>query len=102
MTTPTTQATPDTDRLALSQELYTLAENFAAEAQLWKEPHARNECMRCANRLADLARHIARGDGDLDTADAYARAGATIYSNVVGTRRFFTSIIHLPLSETKR
>lgn len=98
MTTPTI----DIDRLALSQELLTLAENFAMEAQLWKEPNAKNECRRVANRLADLARHIVRGNSDLDTADAYARAGAAIYANVVGTRRFFTSIIQLPTAGTTR
>lgn len=98
MTTPTI----DTDHLALSQELLTIAENFAMEAQLWKEPNAKAECMRVANHLADLARHVVRGNADLDKADAFARAGAAIYLNVVGTRRFFTSIIHLTPAEQSR
>lgn len=97
-----TQTSPiDIDRLALSQELLTIAENFAHEANLWREPNAQAECRRIAGRLADLARHVLRANANLDTADAYARAGATIYSNVVGTRRFFTSIIHLPIEQNR-
>lgn len=89
----------DIDRLALGQELLTIAENFHAEAQLWRDPDAKAECQRVANHLAELSRHVLRGNADLDKADAYARAGAAIYGNVVGTRRFFTSIVRLTPGE---
>lgn len=92
----TTTSTIDSDRLALSEELYTLAEGFTLEANMWKLPEAKAECSRCAMTLADLARGVVRGNTDVDHADAFARAGATILGNVVATRRFFTSIIHTP------
>lgn len=92
----------DTDHLALSEELYCIAEQFTIEANMWKLPEAKAECSRVAMTLADLARGVVNGNTDIAHADAFARAGATILGNIVATRRFFTSIITPPGIETAR
>jgi hypothetical protein len=78
----------DTERVALSNELSTLAERFAIEATLWKLSEAKSECERVARYLAQLAR-AALSNGDIEVINAYAEASRILIDNVVGTRRFF-------------
>lgn len=96
MTTPTPRPTIDTDRLALSEECYQLAENFTVEANMWKLPEAKKELSRVALTMAELGRGIVSGAAEPVRADAFIRAAALILGNVVATRRFFTAIVHEP------
>ena len=86
--------TIDTDRIALSSELLSLAEAFAIEASMWAEG-CREELRRNSQQLATLGRAVL-ATSDLQQADAFARAARRILGNVQGTRRFFGVILTPP------
>lgn len=85
----------DTDRIALSHELSCISERFAIEASLWAMAEARQECERVARYLAELSRAVLTG-GDVAIVSAYAEASRLLIDNVVGTRRFFQTILTEP------
>lgn len=89
----------DTDRIALSNELLSLAEGFAIEATLWAGD-CKTELVRNARKLATIGRAVL-GTADLTKADAFARAGHIILGNVQGTRRFFGVILTEPNVQRK-
>lgn len=91
----TDHAMPDTDRIALSAMLSDLSERFTLEATLWNHEPAVTECNRVARYLAQLARGVLTA-GDLEVINAYAEAARILIGNIVGVRRFFTTITTLP------
>lgn len=86
----------DIDRVSTSNHLHELAESFALEATMWAEPRSKNELLRTARRLADIARAVVTS-ADLDKARAYADAATMILRNVQGTRRFFQTVLTPPI-----
>ncbi|MBD3941965.1 hypothetical protein IF188_09685 [Microbacterium sp. NEAU-LLC] len=86
----------DVDRLALSHELASLAERFAIEATLWREPSAREECERTARHLAELSRLAIWSSSNIETLTAYADAARLLAGHIEGTRRFFKIILTPP------
>lgn len=96
MTTTDPHAPTATDRIALSNHLYELAESFALEATLWSSPEASLNCARSGRQLAEVARHVVAGRADMAKAQAFADAATMIYRSVVGARRFFTAVLAPP------
>lgn len=92
--------TIDSDRVSLSNELLSLAETFAIEATLWATG-CKAELERNARLLATIGRSVLT-TGDIEKADAFARAGRTIIGNVQGTRRFFGTVLTPPTVNRKR
>jgi hypothetical protein len=86
----------NTDRIALSNHLYELAESFQLEASVWTSPDAQLNCARTARKLVEVARHLLSGRADYAKATAYSEAAALILANVVACRRFFTSVLTPP------
>lgn len=86
------------DRIALSNELYALAEHFTLEAEKWKDPDARAQLRHDANLLATIARAMLT-TADYDRGLAYADVAATAIRNVEGARRFLTAVNTPPASE---
>lgn len=85
-----------TDRVALSNELYELAESFLFEAQQWTSTDARQQCARSGRITAEIARQLLSGRADYAKATAYVEAGRLILANVVACRRFFTAALTKP------
>lgn len=96
MSTLDPHAPTNTDRIALSNQLYELAESFALEATLWADAEAKLGCARSGRQLAEVARQLIAGRADFAKAQAFADAAGLIYRNVVATRQFFTSITTQP------
>ncbi|KNY06858.1 hypothetical protein [Microbacterium sp. GCS4] len=96
MTTLDPHAPTNTDRIALSNELYELAESFLLEAQQWTSTDAQQQCARSGRTTAEIARQLLSGRADYAKATAYAEAGRLILANVVACRRFFTSMLTPP------
>lgn len=96
MSTPDPHAPTKVDRIALSNHLYELAESFALEATLWTSTDAQLNCARSGRQLAEVARHVVAGRADMAKAQAFADAATMIYRSVVGSRRFFTSVLTPP------
>lgn len=90
-------APTNVDRIALSNQLYELAESFALEATLWSSDDARLNCARSGRQLAEVARNVVAGRADMAKAQAFADAATMIYRSVVGSRRFFTSVLTPPV-----
>lgn len=79
--------TVDTDRVALSSALYSMADRFVVEAA-WvdhTDVDAARKCMEIATRLADHAR-IVLGHGDVQKAEAYLDAGELTLTKMKETR----------------
>lgn len=91
-----------TDRIALSNQLYELAEGFMLEATLWKSSNARLNCARSGRQLAEVARQLLSGRANYAKAQAFAEAASLILRNVIATRRFFTSVLAEPTRGAKR
>lgn len=85
-----------TDRLALSNQLWELAESFALEATMWKDSDAKVSCARSARQLAEVARQLIAGRADYAKATAFADAATMIYRSVVSCRRFLTATLTPP------
>lgn len=85
-----------TDRIALSNQLYELAEGFALEATLWTSSDAKLNCARSGRMLTEVARQLLAGRADYAKAQAFDEAAKLILANVVATRRFFTSLLTPP------
>lgn len=85
-----------TDRIALSNQLYELAESFALEATLWTSTDAQTNCARSGRQLAEVARLLISGRANYAKAQAFAEAATLIYRNVVACRRFFASMLTPP------
>ncbi|MEV8265953.1 hypothetical protein AB0P00_17585 [Microbacterium sp. NPDC077057] len=96
MSTLDPHAPTNVDRIALSNQLYELAESFLLEAQLWTDTDAQHGCARSGRQLAEVARQLLSGRADYTKAQAFAEAATLIYRNVSGCRRFFTSILTPP------
>lgn len=86
----------DTDSLASANALLELAASFEQEATMWREPGAKAELGRTARHLAEIARHLIRGQADVEKADAFFEAGRIVLGNVQGARRFFQVILTPP------
>ncbi|WP_067200155.1 hypothetical protein [Microbacterium sp. XT11] len=86
----------NTDRIALANALYELAESFALEATLWTSSDAQHNCARTGRLLAEIARQLIAGRANYDKAKAFEDAGRLIHANVVACRRFFTSLLTPP------
>lgn len=86
------------DRLALSNELLALADRFALESTLWREPGCRDQLATDARLLATLGRAVL-ATADPDVARAYAEGATRVIRNVEGTRRFFQTVLTPPASE---
>ncbi|WP_298038350.1 hypothetical protein [uncultured Microbacterium sp.] len=91
----------DVDRIALSNELYELSERFAMEAVLWTPQAAHDECVRVARTLAQIARGVISGAADFRKAEAFRDAARMLSEYVVGARRLFDGLSHLPNVERK-
>lgn len=96
MSTLDPHAPTHTDRIALSNQLYELAESFALEVTLWSSPDARLNLARSGRQLTEVARLLIAGRADYAKAQAFAEAATLIYRNVVATRRFFAAVMHEP------
>lgn len=96
MTTLDPHAPTNTDRIALSNQLYELAESFLDEAQLWTSTDAQHQCARSGRIIAEIARQILAGRADYAKATAYAEASTLILANVTACRRFFTATLTKP------
>ncbi|MEV4738528.1 MULTISPECIES: hypothetical protein [unclassified Microbacterium] len=96
MTTLDPHAPTNTDRIALSNQLYELAESFLLEAQLWTSTDAQQQCARSGRTIAEIARQLLAGRADFAKATAYADASKLILDNVIACRRFFTSMLTPP------
>ena len=96
MSTLDPHAPNNTDRIALSNQLYELAESFALEATLWPQPEAQLNLARSGRQLAEVARQLLSARADFAKAQAFAEAATLIYRNVVATRRFFAALMHEP------
>lgn len=86
----------NTDRIALSNNLYELAESFALEATLWTSSDAQLQCARTGRLLAEVARQLLSGRADYTKAEAFQDAATLLLANVVGCRRFFASLLTPP------
>lgn len=82
----------DTEALALSNQLFDLADSFLQEARLWLAPAARDELTRTAQLLAEIARATLRRHADLQVADSFAEAGLELIQHITATRRFLTGL----------
>lgn len=102
MSTLDPHAPTRTDRIALSNELFELAEAFIEEARAWNFPDAKIALSRSTNTLAPLARHVLSADTDFAKATAYAEAARLILDNVRACRRFFTAVFTEPTRGPKR
>lgn len=96
MTTLDPHAPTNTDRIALSNQLYELAESFLLEAQQWTSTDAQQQCARSGRTTAEIARQLLAGRADFAKATAYAEAAQLILANVTACRRFFTSMLTPP------
>lgn len=96
MSTLDPHAPNNTDRIALSNQLYELAESFALEATLWTSPDAQLNCARSGRQLAEVARLLIAGRADFAKAQAFADAATMIYRSVIAARRFFTAVMTPP------
>lgn len=96
MSTIDPHAPTNTDRIALSNQLYELAESFALEATLWKDSDAKLNCARSGRQLAEVARQLLGGRANFAKAQAFADAATSIYRSVVACRRFLTSTLTPP------
>lgn len=85
----------DTDRVALSNELYELSDRFLAEIDHWKDINLIAELGRNARLLAELARH-ALTIGDLTVADAYARSADLSIRRIQSNRKAIENITYQP------
>src|SRR5690349_6562811 len=86
----------DTDTIARSNTLFTLAERFEIEATLWKDPNCQAQLQRSAHLLAEIARATVRGNTDEITGEAYIAAGTRIITEVEGARRFILGARDIP------
>lgn len=82
----------NTDRIALSNHLYELAEEFTAEADRWTAENAKAECERIARLLAEIARGVLSGAANYAKAEAFREAATVIAAHVIGARRFFDAL----------
>lgn len=96
MSTIDPHAPTNTDRIALSNQLYELAESFALEATLGKDSDAKLNCARSGRQLAEVARQLLGGRANFAKAQAFADAATSIYRSVVACRRFLTSTLTPP------
>lgn len=96
MSTLDPHAPTNTDRIALANGLYELAESFLLEATLWKDDDAMELLARTGRKLAEVARAVPSGAADYPKANAYAEAADLILKNVTACRRFFTSVLTPP------
>lgn len=95
-------APTNTDRIALSNQLYELAESFALEATLWKADQAKLNLARSGRQLAEVARQLLSRRADFAKAQAFADAATSIYRSVVACRRFLTSTLAEPTRGAQR
>ena len=91
----------DTDRIAVSSELFDLADRFAVEATMWAEASSKANLARGARHLAQLARGVLTV-GDIEVARAYADAGRTLMGNIEGARRFLLCLDTPPMIRRHR
>lgn len=93
MSTLDPHAPTNTDRIALANHLYELAESFLLEATLWKDDEAKVNLARTGRKLAEVARALPSGAADYPKSNAYAEAADFILKNVIACRRFFTTVL---------
>lgn len=96
MSTLDPHAPTNVDRIALSNQLYELAESFALEATLWRNADAKLNLARSGRQLAEVARQLIAGRADYAKAHAFADAATSIYRSVVAARRFLTATLPEP------
>jgi hypothetical protein len=77
---------PDLDRVALSAELWTLATRYSIEATMAEHRADAELIARAARQLNEVARQVLTV-GDIQVADAYARAAHLHISLIEGSRR---------------
>ena len=89
-----------TDRVALSNGLYEVAESMILEAELWTESqYMPADLRRQARKLGEIARHVLTGTADFAKAEAFNEAGRLILGRAIAARRFFESLNTPPLEE---
>lgn len=78
-----------TDRVALGNDLYELAESLTVEAKSWR-PSQRRELERMSRVLAEIARGVVSGAAEYQRAEAFADAGAVLLAETQKRRTEIT------------
>lgn len=82
-----------TDRIALSNALYALAERFAERSKLWPSTSTmRPDMQRKARMLSEVARATLSPIYEYDRADAFYDAGCKVLDREIAAYEFFRSV----------
>lgn len=86
-----------TDRIAMSNALYALAERFGEQAQRWKpQSGVPDDMRRQARLLAEVARAVLSPIYPYAKAEAFYEAGDRILANERAAWEFFRSVLTPP------